>query len=60
MAACYVASGKAETYQEDGIFLWDIAAGAAIVNAAGGKVSIKNFQSDHRVDAQFTNNIIEQ
>ena len=32
----------------------------AIVNAAGGKVSIKNFQADHRVDAQFTNNQIEQ
>ena len=58
MAACYVASGKAETYQENGIFLWDIAAGAAIVNAAGGRASITNFQNDHRVDAQFTNNKI--
>jgi myo-inositol-1(or 4)-monophosphatase len=29
MAAAYVAAGKAETYQENGIFLWDIAAGAA-------------------------------
>ena len=34
MAAVYVAAGKAETYQENGIFLWDIAAGAAIVNSA--------------------------
>ncbi len=58
MAACYVASGKAETYQENGIFLWDIAAGAAIVNAAGGRASITNFQADYRVDAQFTNNKI--
>jgi len=59
MAACYVASGKAETYKEDGIFLWDIAAGAAIVNAAGGKASITNIQTDYRVNAKFTNNIIE-
>ena len=60
MAAAYVAAGKAETYQEDGIFLWDVAAGAAIVDAAGGKVSLKNLQSDYRIDAKFSNNKIEQ
>ena len=60
MAAVYVAAGKAETYQENGIFLWDIAAGAAIVIAAGGKVSITNVQSDYRVDAKFTNNQIKE
>ena len=59
IAACYVASGKAETYQEDGIFLWDIAAGAAIVNAAGGLASITNIQNDYRVNAKFTNNKID-
>ena len=58
MAAVYVASGKAETYQEDGIFLWDVAAGAAIVNAAGGSISLKNFKTDFRVDAIFSNNNI--
>ena len=58
MAAAYVAAGKAETYQENGIFLWDIAAGAAIVDSAGGKVSHENLQSDFRVDAKFTNNKI--
>jgi myo-inositol-1(or 4)-monophosphatase len=56
----YVASGKAETYKENGIFLWDVAAGAAIVSAAGGKASITNLQSDYRVDAQFSNNQIEE
>ena len=60
MAAVYVAAGKAETYQEKGIFLWDIAAGAAIVIAAGGKISITNVQSDYRVDAKFTNNQIKE
>jgi myo-inositol-1(or 4)-monophosphatase len=58
MAAAYVAAGKAETYQENGIFLWDIAAGAAIVSAAGGIASISNLQSDYRVDAKFSNNQI--
>jgi len=58
MAAVYVASGKAETYQEDGIFLWDVAAGAAIVKAAGGSISLKNLKTDFRVDAIFSNNNI--
>ena len=60
MAAVYVAAGKAETYQEKEIFLWDIAAGAAIVNAAGGITLINNLQSDYRVDAKFSNNHIEE
>ena len=59
MAAVYVAAGKAEMYKENGIFLWDVAAGAAIVNSAGGIISIKNLQSDFRVDAKFSNNQIE-
>ena len=60
MASAYVASGKAEAYKEKGIFLWDIAAGAAIVEAAGGKISISNLQPDFRVDANFTNQNIEK
>ena len=60
MASVYVASGKAEAYKENGIFLWDIAAGAAIVEAAGGNISISNLQPDFRVDANFTNKNIEK
>ncbi len=37
MASVYVASGKADAYKENGIFLWDISAGAAIVEAAAGR-----------------------
>ena len=55
MASVYVASGRADVYSENGIFLWDIAAGAAIVKAAGGKVTLQNLTSDYRVDATFTN-----
>jgi myo-inositol-1(or 4)-monophosphatase len=60
MASAYVASGKAEAYKENGIFLWDIAAGAAIVKAAGGKILISNYQSDFRVDVNFTNQNLEE
>ena len=60
MASVYVAAGKAEAYKENGIFLWDIAAGAAIVESAGGRVSISNHQPDFRVDAYFANNNLEK
>ena len=33
MSSVYVASGKADAYSEKGTFLWDVAAGAAIVNS---------------------------
>jgi len=55
MASAYVASGRADTYKEKGIFLWDIAAGAALVNSAGGNVVISNIKEDYRVDAKFSN-----
>ena len=59
MASAYVASGRADAYEEDGIFLWDIASGAAIVKAAGGNVDISNIQKDYRVDAKFSNSYIK-
>ena len=37
MASIYVASGKAEMYFESGTNIWDVAAGIAIAEAAGGK-----------------------
>lgn len=37
----FVAAGKADRYAEDGIQIWDIAAGAALVEAAGGRVTIE-------------------
>lgn len=46
MAAAYVASGKVDTYKESGTNLWDVAAGVAIVRAAGGAAIISNMQED--------------
>ena len=59
MASAYVASGKADLYKEFGIYLWDIAAGAAIVEAAGGKVSLLNQNNAYQVDAFFSNKYLE-
>lgn len=36
---CYVASGRLDGYYERGIHAWDMAAGALIVEEAGGKVT---------------------
>ena len=58
MASCYVASGKAELYQEKGIYLWDIIAGAAIVESAGGKAEIHNMNDTFQVDVIFSNSKI--
>ncbi|MDA9921268.1 inositol monophosphatase [Gammaproteobacteria bacterium] len=55
MASAYVASGRADVYTEKKTYLWDIAAGAAIVNAAGGEASIFNQNENFQVDAYFSN-----
>jgi myo-inositol-1(or 4)-monophosphatase len=55
MASVYVASGKADLYTEKKTYLWDIAAGAAIVNAAGGEASIVNQNENFQVDVRFSN-----
>jgi myo-inositol-1(or 4)-monophosphatase len=36
---CYVASGRLDGYYERGIWPWDLAAGALILEEAGGKVT---------------------
>ena len=55
MASAYVASGRADVYAEKKTYLWDIAAGAAIVNAAGGEASIVNQNENFQVDVYFSN-----
>ena len=55
MASVYVASGKVDLYTEKKTYLWDIAAGAAIVNAAGGETSIANQNENFQVDVSFSN-----
>jgi len=55
MASAYIASGKADLYAEKKTYLWDIAAGAAIVNAAGGEALITNQNKNFQVDVNFSN-----
>ena len=59
IASCYIASGKAERYEEKGVYLWDIIAGAAIVNSAGGTAEITNIRKNFQVDVIFSNSDIK-
>lgn len=36
LGLCYVANGRTDAYQCDGLKPWDVAAGAVIVQEAGG------------------------
>ena len=59
IASCYIASGKAEMYKEKGVYLWDILAGAAIVESAGGIADISNIRENFQVDVVFSNSYIK-
>lgn len=41
LSMAYVASGRADAYQEENIMPWDIAAGWALVEAGGGNVEVQ-------------------
>ena len=58
IASAYIASGKADVYKEKNSYIWDVAAGAAIVEAAGGHVSIANENENFQVDVFFSNGLI--
>jgi len=59
LASVYIASGKADLYTENKTYLWDVAAGAAIVNAAGGEALILNQNKKFQVDVHFSNSLIK-
>lgn len=49
MSLAYVASGQVDAYYENNIKIWDVAAGLALVEAAGGVISVQS---------QFPENIL--
>lgn len=55
IANLYVANGKADCYSEKDTFIWDVAAGAIVVNEAGGQTFLSSINDDFRLDATFTN-----
>jgi myo-inositol-1(or 4)-monophosphatase len=43
LSLAYVACGRGDAYHEDGIMLWDVAAGLALLRAAGGRFVLKPY-----------------
>lgn len=55
LSLAYVASGKADAYMERDIHLWDVAAGMAIVEAAGGATVRDTKTGETTIDLFVTN-----
>lgn len=56
----FVAAGRVDAYMEDEIMLWDIAAAAAIVEAAGGEIEIMHLQDYKCICRFFANNRLKE
>jgi myo-inositol-1(or 4)-monophosphatase len=60
LALTYVASGRFDAYIERGISLWDIAAGALIVECAGGKVWREATPGYHKYRMIASNRLVHE
>jgi len=54
-ALAYVAAGRAEAYRESGSMIWDVAAGCALVKAAGGTYRIVGDALDQPLEVSACN-----
>ena len=59
LSLCMVACGKFDAYFEEDIMLWDVAGGAAIVNAAGGQCKIGTGNLENSVNLTAWNGNLE-
>ncbi|MGE0044236.1 MAG: inositol monophosphatase [Hyphomonadaceae bacterium] len=57
-ALAYVAAGRADAYCENGSMVWDVAAGLALVEAAGGAVRVDAEALDKPLDVAASNGIV--
>lgn len=59
LSLAYVADGRVDAYEEKGIKLWDVAAGVALVLAAGGRATW-DFNSDGSLNLVADNQVNNQ
>lgn len=57
-ALAYVAAGRAEAYRESGSMIWDVGAGCALVQAAGGAVKIEGDALDRPLEVAASNGAV--
>lgn len=55
MSLAFVASGRVDCYREDEIAIWDVAAGLALVKAAGGSYSMEPASQPHTFCVRASN-----
>jgi len=55
---CLVAEGVFDVYYEKGIYLWDVAAGIALVNASGGKYKLTKMGEPYKYEVLASNSEI--
>ena len=58
LAFAYVADGRFDAYLERGVRLWDVAAGALLVECAGGEPGCRELPGDHRVGVTCHNGLL--
>ncbi len=55
LSLAYVSRGFVDAYHEEDIWLWDVAAGLALVKAAGGEFTISDIKPTWQLDVYATN-----
>jgi myo-inositol-1(or 4)-monophosphatase len=55
LSLAYVAAGRFDAYRESAIMMWDVAAGWALVEAAGGVVCANFTDLSHPIDIAACN-----
>ena len=59
MSLSFVASGIVDAYIEENIMVWDVAAGIAIVKAAGGNVEFSQGSVQNSFNVSVTNGSLQ-
>jgi myo-inositol-1(or 4)-monophosphatase len=59
LSLAWVATGKLEAYHEEDIYFWDVAAGLALVQAAGGSYVVQRGSSQFQFNVFANNGLIK-
>lgn len=59
LSLAHVAQGHGEAYKEESIWFWDVAAGLALIKAAGGGFTLSPIGEDWKLDVLATNGRLE-
>ena len=58
LSLAHVSSGNVDAYTEDDIWLWDVAAGLALVKSAGGTYTISEIKDRFQLDVFAANGLL--